>query len=251
MSSYTTLAGCYDVFTQDVDYLSWADYLIGLFDEYGDGIKQVLDLACGTGSLSYILAQRGYEVIGTDASEDMLAAAQSKAWQSDGIPPMFLHQDMESLDLYGTVDAAVCCLDSLNYLSDLESLETAIGRLRFFVRPGGLFIFDVNTQAKFERLDGCAFIRENDNYFCTWNAEYEPDERICGFYYDIFKRRGNLWEREQEEHFERAHSKEEIVSALEKAGFVLEAEYGELTHEAPAKDEQRIFYVARRMENGE
>ena len=80
MSSYTTLAGCYDVFTQDVDYPSWADYLIGLFDEYGDGIKQVLDLACGTGSLSYILAQRGYEVIGTDASEDMLAAAQSKAW---------------------------------------------------------------------------------------------------------------------------------------------------------------------------
>ena len=120
---------------------------------------------------------------------------------------MFLHQDMESLDLYGTVDATICCLDSLNYLSDLESLETAIGRLRFFVRPGGLFIFDVNTQAKFERLDGCAFIRENDNYFCTWNAEYEPDERICGFYYDIFKKRGNLWEREQEEHLEEIREK--------------------------------------------
>ena len=253
MSSYESLAGCYDAFTQDVQYEIWADYLIRLFDSHGDscGISQVLDLACGTGSLSVILAGRGYEVIGTDASEDMLAAAQSKAWAVDGTPPMFLHQDMEHLDLSGTVDAAVCCLDSLNYLASCDALERTAARLRFFVRPGGLFIFDVNTHAKFDRLDGCAFLRESADYFCAWSAEYAREERLCTFYYDIFKRRGNLWERTQEEHLERAHSEAEIRGALEKAGFRVEAVLGELSDCAPAADEQRVFYVARRINDGE
>jgi len=251
MSSYQTLAGCYDAFTEDVKYSVWADYLIGLFSKFGVEGNQVLDLACGTGSLSIILAERGYEVIGTDASEEMLAAAQSKAWQVEATPPMFLHQSMESLDLYGTVDAAVCCLDSLNYLTDYKTLETAFGRLRFFVRPGGIFIFDVNTEAKFKKLDGCAFLRENDNYFCAWNAEYAPKDRLCTFYYDIFKRKGELWSRSQEEHVERAHSREEIEIALNKAGFELVEVFGELSENVPTEDEQRIFYVARRIEDGE
>lgn len=247
MNSYTSLAECYDKFTDDVKYSLWADYLIGLFSKFGVEGNQVLDLACGTGSLSVILAERGYEVIGTDASEEMLATAQSKAWQMEKNAPMFLNQDMEHLDLYGTVDAAVCCLDSLNYLRDLEALETALGRLRFFVRPGGVFIFDVNTEAKFRKLDGCVFLRENEDYFCTWSAEYTQEDKLCTFYYDIFKRKGELWSRGQEEHIERAHSREEIENALNKAGFSLVAEFGELSDKAPEADEQRIFYVARRL----
>lgn len=251
MSSYETLAGCYDAFTQDVDYLSWADYLTELFRKFDTQVEQVLDLACGTGSLSVILAERGYEVIGVDASEDMLAVAQSKAWQVEGVAPMFLNQTMEELDLYGTVDAAVCCLDSLNYLTEYETLEAAFGRLRYFVRPGGLFIFDLNTNAKFEKLDGCAFLRDSDDYFCAWSAQYNKSEKLCTFFYDIFRKSGALWARSQEEHVERAHSKEEICSALNKAGFTLEAEFGELAMQPPGSDEQRIFYVARRNEYGE
>lgn len=249
MSSYTSLAECYDNFTEDVKYPLWADYLIKLFKRFGDesGTREVLDLACGTGSLSVILAKRGYEVIGTDSSEDMLSEAQAKAWSTSGTMPMFLHQKMEELDLYGTVDAAVCCLDSLNYLTTKTALELAFGRLRYFVRPGGLFIFDVNTDAKFNILNGQTFLRENENYFCAWTAEYEKDTRLCSFYYDIFKNCGeDLWERSFEEHIECAHSKEEIERALENADFSLIATFGELSDEAPKENEQRIFYVARR-----
>ncbi|MBQ4545251.1 MAG: methyltransferase domain-containing protein [Oscillospiraceae bacterium] len=248
MSSYTSLAECYDQFTQDVKYKKWADYLTGLFKSFsdGEGTHQVLDLACGTGSLSLILAERGYEVIGTDASEDMLSVAQSKAWSGAFTPPMFLHQRMEELDLYGTVDAAVCCLDSLNYLTDIDALKQAFLRLRYFVRPGGLFIFDVNTHAKFLRLDGCAFLRENEDFFCAWSAEYDEPKRLCTFFYDIFKSAGNLWERSFEEHTERAHSHDEIEAALNAAEFDIEAIFGELSTSPPKDDEQRIFYVARR-----
>lgn len=248
MSSYTSLAECYDEFTGDVRYSLWADYLTGLFDKYSDkdGVHDVLDLACGTGSLSVILAERGFEVIGTDASEDMLAEAQSKAWTVSGTPPMFLHQSMEEIDLYGTVDAAVCCLDSINYLTSRELLSQAFSRLKFFIRPGGLFIFDVNTDAKFRNLDGSVFLRENEDFFCTWSAEYDKDSRLCTFFYDIFKNCGELWSREQEEHTERAHSYDEIKNALENAEFSLLTVFGELSENPPADDEQRIFYVARR-----
>ena len=249
MSNYSSLAECYDDFTQDVRYTKWADYLTSLFEKYddGDGIYQVLDLACGTGSLSVILANLGYEVIGTDASEDMLAAAQEKAWDVIGTPPMFLHQRMEELDLYGTVDAAVCCLDSINYLQTYGSLKDAFARLRYFVRPGGLFIFDVNTDAKFRKLDGETYLRENEDYFCAWTAEYNEDDRLCTFHYDIFKYCDDgLWDRSYEEHTERAHSEKEIETALNSAEFTLIATFGELSEEAPKRDEQRVFYVARR-----
>jgi len=250
MDSYTSLAECYDEFTQDVRYARWADYLTSLFNKFGDadGTHEILDLACGTGSLSLILAERGYEVIGTDASEDMLSEAQNKAFsKSFEIPPMFLCQRMEELDLYGTVDTAVCCLDSLNYLTEVDTLKLAISRLRYFIRPGGLFIFDVNTDAKFRHLDGQTYLRESEDFFCAWTAEYDKDSKLCNFYYDIFKYcEEDLWERSSEEHTERAHSEEEIVSALNAAGFTLEATFGELSFEAPKKDEQRIFYVARR-----
>lgn len=246
MSSYEALASCYDEFTTDVHYAQWADYITGLFSKYGSDIKEVLDLACGTGSLSVELAKRGFEVVGTDMSEEMLSVAMQKVWDIDGPRPMFLHQDMEHLDLYGTVDAAVCSLDSLNYLTTLKALRDTFGRLKFFIRPGGLFIFDLNTDAKFKALDGRVFLRENDGYFCTWSAEYDEDSRLSTFCYDIFTAKGELWSRNQELHTERAHSNDEIKSALEDAEFELLASFGELSDTAPKADEQRVFYVAKR-----
>ncbi len=248
MSSYEALASCYDEFTTDVEYSRWADYITGLFSKYGSDIKEVLDLACGTGSLSVELAKRGFEVIGTDMSEEMLSVAMQKVWDIDGPRPMFLHQDMEHLDLYGTVDAAVCSLDSLNYLTTLKSLKNTFGRLKFFVRPGGLFIFDLNTDAKFKALDGRVFLRESDGYFCTWSAEYDEKKLLCTFCYDIFTASGELWSRSQETHTERAHTDEEIKEALIDSGFELLARFGELSGSAPEPDEQRTFYIAKRKQ---
>ena len=118
MSSYHALAGTYDALTGDVGYEKRADFLEKLFQKSHIPVKTVLDLACGTGTMTWILTGRGYELIGVDASEEMLAAAMGKSGSVEGVAPIFLHQSMPKLDLYGTVDAAICCLDSLNYLTN-------------------------------------------------------------------------------------------------------------------------------------
>ena len=147
MNSYDFLAGCYDELTYDVDYSAWADYVEKQFRRPLPG-KTVLDLACGTGSLTRELAERGYEMIGVDQSPEMLAAAVEKNENVGGIPPMFLCQSMEKLDLYGTIDACVCCLDSVNYVTSPQKLQKAFQRVHLFLMPGGLFLFDVNTPEK-------------------------------------------------------------------------------------------------------
>lgn len=141
MNSYDFLAGCYDEFTTDVGYSAWADYIEAHFRRWGLPGKTVLDLACGTGSLTRELAQRGYEMIGVDLSPEMLAEAAEKNQDVDGIPPIFLCQSMDKLDLYGTIDACVCCLDSVNYVTDPKKLQKAFERVYLFLMPGrGVFV---------------------------------------------------------------------------------------------------------------
>ena len=169
--AYEYLAGCYDRFTADVDYAAWADYLEKHFSRSKLPIHTVLDLACGTGSLTCELARRGYEMIGSDLSEEMLALAAEKARDVDGIPPIFLHQAMEDLDLYGTIDACVCCLDSVNYVTRPKLLARAFQRVHTFLMPGGLFLFDINTPDKLRGLDGQLFMDEDEDTCCIWRAD--------------------------------------------------------------------------------
>ena len=143
--TYRALAGCYDEMTEDVHYAAWADFLEKLFSRETRPIKTVLDLACGTGTMSFLLAARGYEMIGVDFSPEMLAIASNKTLAGEGIPPIFLCQAMEKLDLYGTVDACVCLLDSINHVTNPEKLYKALQRVHLFLEPGGLFVFDVHT----------------------------------------------------------------------------------------------------------
>ena len=152
MSSYEGLAASYDALTTDVGYEKRADFLEKLFRRSRIPVHTVLDLACGTGTMTWLLTDRGYELIGVDGSEEMLAAAMEKSGQVEGIPPIFLHQSMPQLDLYGTVDAAICCLDSLNYLTRPADVQRTFRRLHLFIAPGGLLVFDINTVAK---LAGC------------------------------------------------------------------------------------------------
>ena len=242
MSCYEALAGSYDALTEDVGYGKRLDFIEKLLCRSRIPVKLVLDLACGTGTMSWLLTQRGYEVIGVDGSEDMLAAAMSKGGETQGVPPVFLHQSMPRLDLYGTVDAAVCCLDSINYLTDARALKRALQRLHLFVAPGGVFLFDVNTPCKLRSLDGQVFLDEREDLYCVWRADFDRRSRICTYGMDIFERQGTLWRRSLEEHREKAWEVEELKRFLTEAGFGRIRVWGDCRLRAPRQDEQRIYF---------
>ena len=248
MSSYEFLAGCYDAFTYDVDYAAWADYIEKHFKRRGLPGKTVLDLACGTGSLTRELALRGYEMIGVDLSPEMLSEAAEKNRDVGEVPPMFLCQPMEKLDLYGTIDACVCCLDSVNYVTDPKKLQKAFERVHLFLMPGGLFLFDVNTPEKLEGLDGQVFLDETEDAYCVWRAEYSRRSRICSYFMDIFQLHpeSGQWERGEELHRERAYTIPELTGYLEQAGFRDIQVFGKLKLRRPKPGEGRVFFAARK-----
>ena len=247
MASYEFLAGCYDELTADVGYAKWADYLEKHFARCAIPVHTVLDLACGTGSLTRELAERGYEMIGVDLSEDMLAEASEKCRDVEGERPIFLHQSMDRLDLYGTIDACVCCLDSVNYVTRPAVLERAFQRVHLFLMPGGMFIFDVNTPEKLRSLDGQVFLDETEDAYCVWRAEYSARRRVCTYAMDLFRlTECGLWERGEELHEEYAYEPDELEEMLRRAGFTGIKRYGERRMRAPREGEQRVFFVARK-----
>ena len=247
MSSYETLASYYDELTEDVAYRRRADFVEKLMGRSRVPVKTVLDLACGTGSMTCLFTQRGYELIAVDGSEDMLAQAREKAADLTGEPPIFLHQDMPHLDLYGTVEAAMCCLDSLNYLTDPRDVQRTFQRLRLFVQRGGVLVFDVNTPGKLQGRDGQVFFDDREDVYCVWRTEYAGRSRICSYYMDLFTARPDgTWERSFECHRQRAYTVEELTAWLREAGFVDIRIYGDCRRRAPREDEQRIYFSAIR-----
>ena len=249
MASYEALAGSYDQLTRDVDYGAWADYICRQLGAAAPPGSTVLDLACGTGSLTAELARRGYEMIGADRSADMLARAEEKCRALPlPISPIFLCQSMERLDLYGTVDACVCCLDSVNYVTSPARLRRAFQRVHLFLNPGGVFLFDINTPAKLEALDGQVFLDETQDVYCVWRAEYSRRRRICSYFMDLFclDRESGLWARGEELHEEYAYTPGELEEYLGQAGFVRIRQYGNLKLRPPRDGEERIFFTARK-----
>ena len=248
MNSYDFLASCYDRLTYDVDYPAWADYIEKHFQKHPLPGNTVLDLACGTGSLTRELALRGYEMIGVDQSPEMLAEAAEKNRGVSPVEPIFLCQPMEKLDLYGTIDACVCCLDSVNYVTDPKKLARAFQRVRLFLTPGGLFLFDINSPEKLEGLDGQVFLDETEDTYCVWRAEFSKRSRICSYFMDIFRLdpATGQWARGEELHRERACTVPELTGLLEKAGFRDVRTWGELKMRSPRPGEQRVFFTARK-----
>lgn len=247
MSSYETLAFRYDNLTSDVDYEAWADYLEKQFKRCPIPVKTVLDLACGTGTLTCLLAERGYEMIGADQSPDMLAVAAEKGREVRGTAPIFLQQSMQRLDLFGTIDACICCLDSVNYVLRPADLRRAFQRVHLFLMPGGLFLFDINTPKKLRGLDGGTFLDETEDTYCVWRADWSERRKVCSFGFDLFFREAQgLWRRESEVHEERAYEPEELEVWLREAGFSTVRRYGELKCRAPGPEESRIFFAARK-----
>lgn len=240
MSCYRFLAPWYDKLTGDVPYTRFADFYEAEFRRNGGEFKLLLDLCCGTGTLTDVLSRRGYEMIAVDSSVEMLMEAQSK---SAGLetPPLFLCQDAAALDLYGTVDAAVCSLDGMNYIPP-EDLPEVFRRLWLFVRPGGLLIFDIRTPEFLRSLDGDVFVDEQEDVLCLWRADFEEALPAIIYGMDIFSRQGRLWQRESEEHVEYAHEPAALQTLLEQTGFHDVC----LRPDCPQGDMGRLFITAIR-----
>lgn len=247
MSAYDVLGRYYDLLMQDVDYEARADYLLALMARHGLKPGTVLDLACGTGSLTAALARRGCEVVGADASEQMLAQAAAK---TAGLPDgrvLLLLQEMGGLDLYGTVDAAVCTLDGVNHLPTPADVRRAFMRISLFLNPGGLFVFDVNTPYKFRAVLGNnTFVYDYDEIFCVWQNAFDSQSGICSFDLTFFEPAGGLFRREEESFAERAYGDAELRALLTEAGLTPLACYGDLSFETPGETEQRAVYVAQK-----
>ena len=248
MSSYDALAASYDALTVDVGYRRRADYLARQFRRSAAPVETVLDLACGTGTIACLLAERGYQVVAVDGSEDMLAQAARKAEGLDH-PPVFLHQDMPRLRLGMTVDAAISTLDSLNYLTTERALAETFRRVFRSLRPGGVFYFDVNTPAKFRRMDRQVYLDETEETFCAWRTFFSEKTSICTYQVDLFVLRPDgTWERHFEEHRERAWTEEQLKALLTAAGFTEIAVTGDLSPRPPEADADRWNIRARRTE---
>lgn len=240
MSGYEALASSYDGLMADGDYRRRADFLERLFRRSAIPVETVLDLACGTGTIACLLAERGYGVIAADASEEMLTQAASKAAGLESNAPLFLCQAMPRLRLLQPVDAVVSTLDSLNYLTRTRDLRETLRRVYRWLKPGGQFLFDVNTPHKLRRMDGQVYMDETAESFCVWRTFFSERTKVCTYQVDLFRLQGDgAWERTFEEHRERAWEAEELRQYLAEAGFGAVSITGDLSMRPPAADEDR------------
>ena len=245
MESYGPLASSYDALTGDVPYGEFADYYEKLLAQEGKSSLTLLDLCCGTGTLTYMMAQRGHEMIGVDLSGEMLAVAAEKLEDFDGkVKPLFLCQEASELDLFGTVEGAYCSLDGMNYLPP-EELPELFERLHLFIEPGGKFAFDFHSPEHLRALDGGTFVDEDEDMLCLWRAEFDEEEQALVYGMDIFRRKGKLWQRECEEHIEFVHEPEQLKQLLEECGFT----DVQLLTDGPKHEDGRLYMVATNLEH--
>ena len=245
MDAYGALAVSYDRLTNDVDYAAVVDFYMQILEKEGLYPRTAVDLACGTGSVAMLLAQKGMAVTGVDMSEEMLCVASQKAQKLENAP-LFVCQSLQELRLPRGVDLAVCALDSLDYITDPADCKEAIHRVYKALNPGGCFIFDVNTPEKLRAMDGQVFLDEDEDVYCVWRGEFDEENNICSYGMDLFQRQGDVWLRSFEEHCEYAYDEETLIAFLRDAGFTSIRVYGDRVMEAPRKGEQRIYFKARK-----
>ena len=245
METYGGFARVYDMFMDDADYGMWHEYINSICTRAGVAPELVLDLGCGTGSFDILLADAGLEVIGVDSSEEMLAVARDKAGERD---ILFLAQDIREFELYGTVDLILSLLDTLNYITEEEELLRVFRLAANYLNPGGLFIFDMNTEYKFREILGeNTFADVRDDAAYIWENTYFEEERINEFYMNFFiETDSGAYERIEECHHERAYSPERIKELVEESGLSLLDMYDAYTFDPPRAESERIFFVARK-----
>ena len=245
MDAYHALAASYDRLTNDVDYEATVEFYMQILEREGVKPRTVIDLACGTGSVTEILAKRGYPVLGIDMSEEMLTEAAMKTMDIDPMPH-FSRQKLQELRLPKAVDLAVCALDSLDYITEPDDCAEAIRRVYKALNPGGIFIFDVNTPEKLRAMDGQIFLDEDDDVYCVWRGEFDDQTNICSYGMDLFQRQGDIWHRSFEEHREYAYSRAQLTAYLKAAGFTHIEVFADRLFTEPREGEQRIYFKARK-----
>ena len=232
MNAYHALASSYDRLTQDVDYEAIVAFYHEILNKEGVAPRSAIDLACGTGSVTLLLAQQYDRVLGVDMSEEMLTAACQRAQEQESMPT-FICQKLQELRLPRAVDMAVCALDGLDYILDPTDCKEAICRVYKALNPGGIFIFDVNTPEKLKSMDGQVFLDEDDDVYCVWRGEFDEETNICSYGMDLFQREGESWYRSFEEHKEYAYTVQQLTSYLKAAGFTHIRIYADGKLEAP------------------
>lgn len=248
-NQYTSLAPVYDRLNADIDYAAWADYIEGQFARFAaKKPESVLDLACGTGSMTVELARRGYDMTGIDLSEDMLAMARQKCdGERFAHPVLLVRQNMTEFELYGTVDAITCCLDSLNYLTTADDLTRTLLHVHNYLNPDGLFLFDMNAPAKFERVySDNAYVLEDEGILCAWQNAYNPRSKLCDFYLSIFTEENDgRWARFDEVQRERCWSLRTMKKLLAECGFELLSLSEDFEGAEISADTERWYFTAR------
>ncbi len=247
--AYTSLAAVYDRLNADIDYSAWADYIEKQFSLYAnDSPTSILDLACGTGAMTVELAKRGYDMTGIDLSEEMLSVARMKCDECRlSRSVLLVCQDMSQLELYGTVDAVTCCLDSLNYLTSTDELKRTFMRVHNYLNPDGLFIFDMNAPAKFLNVyANNSYVLEDEGILCAWQNLYNKKTRLCDFYLSIFTEDDDgRWRRFDEEQTERCYSLRTVKKLLDECGFELYSLAGDFSMAPVDNDTERWYFTAR------
>ena len=253
MPQYDAIAHVYDRLNAELDYGAWADFVEANFARHLPARPDlVLDLACGTGSMTHVLAARGYDMIGVDRSPEMLSEAYARAGE---VMPLFLCQDMRSFELYGTVGAVVCCLDSVNYLTGEGDLDRCFAAVHNYLDPDGLFLFDVNTPYKFAQVYGDnAYILEDEidgrAVWCGWQNSYDAETGLCDFFLTLFEEdEDGRYSRTEETQHERCFSHEALLAALERAGFAHLGTYADFAFSAPGETTERWYIAARAIKN--
>lgn len=248
---YGAIAHVYDIFNGVVDYKSWADFAEECFDRFLPARPElVLDLACGTGILTAILAERGYDMTGIDLSPEMLSAARENC--PDGV--LLLLQDITAFELYGTVGAVLCSLDSLNHLTRKGQLEKCFSLVHNYLDPDGLFIFDMNTPTRFEKEYGrnsYQFEAETEDgraVFCNWQNDFSAKRGICRFSLSVFTEEEagtEIYSRRDEEWSERCYTRSEVEEKLRSAGFEICGVFGNTNFKRAAKSDSKMYFAAR------
>lgn len=249
MASYGDFAYYYDMLTENVNYDKRCEYICSLLAENGISEGILLDLACGTGTLSLMLSEKGYDVIGVDGSEEMLTQAQEKKMET-GADVIFLRQRMEELDLFGTINVAVSTLDSINHVTDEKTVKEIFRRVSLFMEDKGIFVFDVNTPYKHRKVLGDnTFIYDLDEVYCVWQNSTD-ENLVTTISLDLFEKDADdeeTYYRYSEEFSERAYELDDIKSWLEECKFEVTAVYEEMTKQDVTDKTQRAVFVARKI----
>lgn len=246
MEAYTSFAVVYDTFMDNVPYEEWGEYLHGLLLEYGVEDGLILDLGCGTGTMTEILASKGYDMTGVDFSEEMLDIAMQKRTKS-GHDILYLMQDMREFELYGTVRAVVSICDCMNYILEEEDLLEVFRLVNNYLDPGGIFVFDMNTPYKYREIIGNTTIAENrEEGSFIWENCFDEESQVNEYALTLFiKEEDDLYRKHEEFHYQKAYEPERVKELLEEAGLKVEAIYDAFTREPVREDSERIYFIAR------